>query len=143
VTSRLCVPSNGAGQTGASLTFVTVLSGCPLELLLFHLSLCFIVLLFLLLSVFYHGYLTAAMLSRGSIWPAASSPRYSPPNSHVPCGDLSNVRHEVCVLQRTYFVRSCGPSVIAFGRRRHQGTAPKQDIRGSELIVKKDCNTDY
>jgi hypothetical protein len=41
---------------------------------MFHLSLCFIVLLFLLLSVFYHGYLTDAMLSRGSIWPAASFP---------------------------------------------------------------------
>jgi hypothetical protein len=65
--------------------------------------------LFLLLSVFYHGYLTAAMFSRGSIWPAASSPRYSPPNSRVRCGNLSNVRHEVCALQRTYFVRSCGP----------------------------------
>jgi hypothetical protein len=38
-----------------------VVSGCPLELLLFHLSLCFIVLLFLQLSVFYHGYLTDAM----------------------------------------------------------------------------------
>jgi hypothetical protein len=40
------------------------------------------------------------------------APRYSPPNSRVLCGDLSNIRHEVCALQRTYFVRSCGPSLL-------------------------------
>jgi hypothetical protein len=32
-------------------------------------------------------------------------PRCSPPNSRVPCGDLSNVSHEVCALQRTSCAR--------------------------------------
>jgi hypothetical protein len=54
-----------------------------------------------------------SLLSRGSIWPAASSPpRYSPPNSRVPCGDRSNVRHEVRALQRMYLVGSCGLTSI-------------------------------
>jgi hypothetical protein len=96
------------GQTGARLTFVT----CRIRLsswitavtsfTVFHRFVVFAVVCVLpWISHWRH------VVS----WQHMPPARYSPPNSRVPCGDLSNVRHEVCALQRTYLVRSCGPSV--------------------------------
>jgi hypothetical protein len=114
VTSQLCVPSNDAGQTGASLNVrylwypVVLLNYCSF---IFHCSsvfCCFCCCLCLTMDISMTPcFLVAA---HGQLHPP---PTYSPPNSRVPCGDLSNVRHEVCALKRTYFVRLCSPSLYA------------------------------
>jgi hypothetical protein len=50
------------------------------------------------------------------------------------CGVLSNVRHKVRSLQRTHFVRSCGPSRkvcrVTHGRNQHEAGSKRHVPRG-------------
>jgi hypothetical protein len=51
------------------------------------------------------------------------------------CGVLSNVRHKVRSLQRTYFLRSCGPSLAVLGVK-HNVDNPTDSLREEKCWTK-------